>query len=297
MIDIRTFDTREWFFTTSFPGVRRCKSDAFKIEKEIFRGKTAFQDVFIFKSYSFGTILALDGIVQLSQSDEFIYHEIITHVPLLSHPDPRRFLVIGGGDGGVLREACKHPLKELYQVEIDKDIIALSKKYLPFLSKKAFFDKRLSIHFEDGLKFIGRYHDFFDVIVIDSTDPIGPGKALFEKEFYEKVYGALSANGIAIFQLGPFLDFDLLIKAAAKKLKTFFRHVYPVRLTMPCYGSGSEYCFMLASKKAALTKLTSSVINKRLASRMDKKVSSLKYYTPAVHCASLITPKLWQIEP
>ncbi len=297
MEDIRTFDTKEWFFTTAFPGVRRFKADAFKVEKEIYRGKTAFQDVFIFKSFSFGTILALDDIVQLSQSDEFIYHEMIAHVPLLSHPSPQRFLVVGGGDGGVLREAGKHPLKELYQVEIDKEIIALSKKYLPFLSKKAFCDKRLSIHFEDGFKFMDRYHNFFDVIVVDSTDPIGPGKVLFERKFYKKVYSSLTSNGMAIFQIGPFLDFDLLIKDAARKLKTFFRYVYPLRLTMPCYGSGSEYCFILASKKDVLTHLTPPVINKRLTSRLGRKASSLKYYTPALHCASFVMPKLWQVKP
>ncbi len=295
MTDMRIVDTKKWFIEVPFPGMRRCKTDVFKIEKEVYRGKTAFQDVFIFKSPGFGIMLALDGIIQLSQSDEFIYHEMIVHVPILAHPAPKRFLVIGGGDGGVLREACKYPLKELHQVEIDREIIQIAKEKLPFISKGAFSDKRLSISFEDGFKFISRYHKFFDVVVVDSTDPVGPGRVLFERAFYEKVYDALTREGIAIFQLGPFLDFEPVIRSAARKLKEFFAHVHPLRLPMPSYSCGSEYCFMLASKKIDPIKLTPSVIGKRLASRLGTKSSSLRYYTPAVHSASFVMPKLWQM--
>ncbi len=295
MTAIRVFDTKKWFVETSFPGARRCKTDVFKIEKEIYRGKTAFQEVFIFKSQGFGILLALDGIIQLSQSDEFIYHEMIVHVPLLSHPAPKRFLVVGGGDGGVLREACKYPLKELYQVEIDKEIIDLARKKLPFISKGAFADTRLSISVEDGFAFMGRHHGFFDAVVVDSTDPVGPGRVLFERRFYERVYHALTRKGIAIFQMGPFLDFDPMIKSAARKLRAFFPYVHPVRLPMPSYSCGSEYCFMLASKRIDPTKLTPAILSKRLASRLGPRVSSLRYYTPAIHSASLVMPKLWQI--
>ncbi len=288
-------DTAKWFVEASFPGARRCKTDLFKIEKEIYRGKTAFQEVFIFKSPGFGIMLALDGIIQLSQSDEFIYHEMIAHVPLLSHPAPQRFLVVGGGDGGVLREARKHPVRELYQVEVDREIVALAKKKLPFVSKGAFSDKRLSICFEDGFKFMGRYRNFFDVIVVDSTDPIGPGKVLFERTFYKKVCRALTPEGVAIFQLGPFLDFKPVIENAAKKLKTDFRYVYPLRLPMPSYSCGSEYCFMVASKKINPIKLAPARIAQRMVSRLGTKASALKYYTPAVHAASFVMPKLWQV--
>ncbi len=295
MTDIRKFDTKKWFIETPFPGARRCKTDIFRIEKEIYCGKTAFQKVLIFKTRGFGIVLALDGIVQLSQSDEFIYHEMIVHVPLLSHPAPKRFLVVGGGDGGVLREACKYPLKELYQVEIDQEIVELARKKLPFISNGAFSDKRLSIRFEDGFKVMGRYRRFFDVVVVDSTDPVGPGRVLFERPFYEKVYHALTREGVAIFQLGPFLDFDPVIKRAARTLQAFFPYVHPVRLPMPSYSCGSEYCFMLASKKINPATLTPAVLTKRLASRLGTHVSSLRYYTPAMHAASLIMPKLWQL--
>jgi spermidine synthase len=289
------FPHKQYFIETSFPGVRRYKTDIFRIDKEIFRGKSAFQEIFIFESPGFGKMLALDGIIQLSQSDEFIYHEIIAHVPLLSHPNPRRFLVVGGGDGGVMREARKHPLEELYQVEIDKEIVALAKKYLPFISRGSFSDSRLDLRFEDGNKFIRAHKDFFDVIVVDSTDPVGPGKVLFEGQFYRSVYEAMKAEGMAIFQLGPFLDFDLIVKPTARKLKKHFKYVHPVRLAMPSYSCGCEYCFMIASKKIDPAAISPAVIAQRLQSRLKDTAAALKYYTPEVHHASMVMPKLWQI--
>lgn len=289
------FNRRDFFIETSFPGARRRKTDIFKIDREIFKGRSEFQDIHIFESRGFGRILALDGIVQLSQSDEFIYHEIIAHAPLLSHPCPERFLVVGGGDGGVLREACKHPLKELFQVEIDHQIVDIARKYLPYISKGAFNDTRFTLCFEDGNKFIRKYNNFFDVIVVDSTDPVGPGKVLFGLDFYRALYDSLADDGIAIFQLGPFLDFNLIIKPAAKRLKSLFRRVCGVRLPMPSYSCGCEYCFMIASKKIDPRSLSSAMLDRRLTQRLGDKASSLKYYTPEIHQASLVLPKLWQI--
>jgi spermidine synthase len=284
-----------WFLETSFPGVRRFKKDEFRVDREIFKGKSSYQDIYIFESPGFGKMLALDGIIQFSQSDEFIYHEIIAHVPLLSHPDPRRLLVVGGGDGGVLREAVKHPLKEIYFVEIDREIVDVSKKYLSFVSQGSFSDKKVKIFFQDGRKFIKQYKDFFDVIIVDSTDPVGPGKALFQKDFYGEVAASLRGEGLAIFQLGPFLDFDLIIKPTARKLKSLFPYVNPVRLPMPSYSCGCEFCFMLASRKINPARVTPSVISRRLKERLAHKIPTLKYYSPAVHSASMLMPKMWQL--
>jgi spermidine synthase len=289
------FGREKWFLETSFPGVRRAKRDAFRIDKEIYKGKSKFQDIRIFESPGFGKILVLDGIIQLSQSDEFIYHEVITHIPLLSHPDPKRILVIGGGDGGVLREATKHPLKEIYFVDIDSSVVEFSKKHLNFISRGAFDDKRVKVFIEDGRKFIARHKNFFDVIVVDSTDPVGPGKVLFQAPFYQQVFNALTKDGLAIFQLGPFLDFDLIIKPTALKLKKMFSYVNPVRLAMPSYSCGCEYCFMLASRKIDPLKVGLPQIKKRLSSRLGSKISTLKYFTPQMFSASLTMPKLWQI--
>lgn len=291
-----SFKEREWFFETSFPGVRRCKVDAFRIKKQIYKGKTRFQDVFIFESPGFGKALTLDGIIQLSQADEFIYHEMIAHVPLITHPHPERMLIVGGGDGGALRESAKHPLKEIVMVEIDKEIVEVAKRYLPFISHGAFNDKRLKLCFENGKDLIRRYKDYFDVIIVDSTDPVGPGKALFAMNFYRDLAAAMKSDGIAIFQIGPFLDFELIIKDTAKKLRNLFTFVNPLRLPMPSYSCGSEYCFILASKKINPQRLSLAQVRKRLNSRLGRKLNTLRYYTPEMHLASLVMPKVWQIK-
>ncbi|MBU1998361.1 MAG: polyamine aminopropyltransferase [Candidatus Omnitrophota bacterium] len=289
------FPRKEWFLETSFPGVRRCKADAFRIQKEIYKGRSKFQDIYIFESPGFGKMLALDGIIQLSQADEFIYHEVISHIPLLSHPHPKHLLVIGGGDGGVLREAAKHPLKEIYFVDIDKQVVEVAKKYLSFISQGVFADKRVKVFFTDGKKLVRGHKNFFDVIVVDSTDPVGPGKVLFQLDFYRLVFDALKKDGIAIFQLGPFLDFDLIVKPTCRKLKELFTYVNPVRLPMPSYSCGSEYCFVMVSKKINPQAIPEKEIARRLRLRLTDKEKSLRYYTPSMHQASMAMPKLWQL--
>jgi spermidine synthase len=285
----------KWFLETSFPGVRRCKRDSFLISKEIFAGKSAFQDIRIFESPSFGKILVLDGIIQLSQSDEFIYHEMMSHVPLLSMAEPHRALVIGGGDGGVLRETTKHPLEKIDFVDIDGEVVSLCRKYLPFISRGAFSDRRVKIHIADGIKFIKASKGQYDLVVVDSTDPVGPGKVLFSFDFYRMVHESLTADGMAIFQLGPFLDFNLIVKPTAKKLGKFFRHINCIRLPMASYSCGCEYCFMIASKTTNPAKLPLALIQQRLRQRLGAKASGLKYYTPEIHLASMVMPKLWQL--
>jgi len=287
---------KKWFLETSFPGVRRCKRDSFLINKEIFKGRSKFQDIFVFESPGFGKMLALDGIIQLSQSDEFVYHEMIVHPALISHSNPKRVLVVGGGDGGVLRELLKYPLQEIHFVEIDKEVVRLSKKYLSFISKGAFDNPRVKIFFEDGRKFIQAKKNYYDVIIVDSTDPVGPGKVLFKLDFYRLVYRALKNDGIAVFQIGPFLDFDLIIRGIAANLGKLFKHVKPVRLAMPSYSCGCEYCFIIASKKTDPSNVALSQIDRRLKSRLKNKASALKYYTPQMHLASMVMPKMWQLK-
>ncbi len=287
---------KKWFLETSFPGVRRCKRDSFLINKEIFKGRSKFQNIFVFESPGFGKMLALDGIIQLSQSDEFVYHEMIVHPALISHSNPKKVLVVGGGDGGVLRELLKYPLEEIHFVEIDKEVVRLSKKHLPFISKGAFDNPRVKIFFEDGRKFIQAKKNYYDVIIVDSTDPVGPGKVLFKLDFYRLVYRALKNDGIAVFQIGPFLDFDLIIRGIAANLGKLFKHVKPLRLAMPSYSCGCEYCFIIASKKTDPSNVALSQISKRLKSRLKNKASMLKYYTPQMHLASMVMPKMWQLK-
>lgn len=289
------FDPKEWFVEAAFPGIRRCKRDIFGVKKEIFEGKSRFQDIRIFESPGFGRMLALDGIIQFSQSDEFIYHEMIVHPLLISHKNPKRFLVVGGGDGGVLREVSKHPLDELYMVDIDQEVVELCQKYLPFVSRGGFKDKRLKLLFADGKNFIRENRDFFDTIVVDSTDPVGPGKALFELNFYKSVYEALRKDGVAVFQMGPFLDYGLIVKGIAGRLKKLFKFVSPLRLPMPSYSSGCEYCFLLAAKTSDPAKISLKEITQRAQKRLGQKLPALKYYSPEIHQASLVMPKMWRL--
>lgn len=291
----KCFGKEKWFVETSFPGVRRAKRDTFRIDKEIFKGKSKFQDIYIFESPGFGKMLVLDGIIQLSQSDEFVYHEMIVHEPFMTHPNPKRVLVIGGGDGGVLREAVKYPGIQIDFVEIDCQVVDVCRKYLPFISKGAFSNKKVNVLFCDGLKFIAGKKDCYDVIIVDSTDPVGPGKVLFQMNFYKKVYNALKKDGIAVFQLGPFLDFDLIIRGIGRNLGRLFKFVNPFRLPMPSYSCGCEYCFMMASKTVDPAKVTTATVAQRVRQRLGAQENKLKYYTPAIHTASLVMPKLWQL--
>ncbi|MCM8763643.1 MAG: polyamine aminopropyltransferase [Candidatus Omnitrophica bacterium] len=290
-----SFDKKRWFLETPFPGVRRCKRDLFFVQKEIFRKRTKFQEVFIFSTPGFGKMLALDGIIQFSQMDEAIYHETIVHTTLLTHPSPERILIIGGGDGGVLREVCRHRvLKDIHMVEIDREIPSLCQKYLPFVSKGAFKDKRVHLFYEDGAGFIRKRRMAYDVVIVDSTDPVGPGKVLFEFAFYREVHKALDKNGVAIFQAGPFLDLKNIISDSVKSLKTLFKYVALLRLPMPSYSCGCEYCFILASKKYNPLKISQETLSSRCKSRINN-FSSLKYYNPAVHLASLVIPSFWKL--
>lgn len=162
--------------------------------------KSDFQDVLVFESENYGNVLVLDGVIQVTERDEFAYQEMIAHVPLFSHPNPKRVLVIGGGDGGVLREIAKHDsVEEIIICEIDKDVIDVSKKFLPTLAK-GFDDPRVQVKIMDGAKFMDENQGSFDVIITDSSDPVGPASVLFETPFYDGMFRALKPGGIVCTQ-------------------------------------------------------------------------------------------------
>jgi spermidine synthase len=279
---------KNWFFEKAIPNLRIEETTklAIKIKKKIFSGRSKYQKIEIIDTYPLGRILVLDGIIQLSQVDEFIYHEMITHLPLLYYPNPKKVLIIGGGDGGTLRETLKHPIKEVYLVEIDKKVIDISKKYLPFVSKNVFRERRVKIFIGDGLKFIKNYKNFFDVIIIDSTDPIGPSVSLFSKKFYQEVYRALNKNGIMITQSGTLFAQFSQVKKIFNNLKTVFPFVKIHLATIPAYGEG-EFSFTVGSKKVNLERINPAVI-KNIYKKINLKT---KYYSPEIHFSSAILPK------
>ncbi len=235
-----------WFSELHTPYVKF----SIQIDKQLHSEQTEFQRIDIFESKEFGRMMVLDGYVMLTEKDEFIYHEMIVHVPMAVHPNPKRVLIIGGGDGGTARELLRYKnVESVDLVEIDERVVDISRKYLPQTACR-FDDERLHCYFEDGLKFIRHCDNEYDLIIVDSTDPFGPGEGLFTKEFYGNCYKALKEDGIMVNQHeSPFYDEDAFAmqRAHQRIVKSFpISRVYQAHI--PTYPSG-HWLFGFASKK------------------------------------------------
>lgn len=235
-----------WFSELHTPYVKF----SIQIDKQLHSEQTEFQRIDIFESKEFGRMMVLDGYVMLTEKDEFIYHEMIVHVPMAVHPNPKRVLIIGGGDGGTARELLRYKnVESVDLVEIDERVVNISRKYLP-QTACSFDDERLHCYFEDGLKFIRHCNNEYDLIIVDSTDPFGPGEGLFTKEFYGNCYKALKEDGIMVNQHeSPFYDEDAFAmqRAHQRIVKSFLiSRVYQAHI--PTYPSG-HWLFGFASKK------------------------------------------------
>jgi spermidine synthase len=277
----KKFLGKSWFFEEFIPGEPKTSTWGFQIEKEIYSGESKFQKIEVFDTKEFGRIFVLDGEVQLSTKDEFVYHEMLVHPAMFCHKNPEKVLIIGGGDGGALREVVKHPVKEIYLVDIDKKVIEISRKYLPSVSKGAFGDKRLKIFNEDALRFVKRYKNFFDIIIEDLTDPSGPSVKLWEPGFFKDIYRALKGNGIAAFQSGYLRE--PFAKKARKNIKKVFPFLKIHRAFVPCFLF-DEHTFSSGSKKINFNKISFDAIEKKY-----KKLNlKTRYYSPEIHFASTI---------
>lgn len=221
-----------------------------KVDKQLYSGKSDFQRIDVFQSEEFGRFLTLDGYMMLTEKDEFIYHEMIVHVPMAVNPDIKNVLVIGAGDGGVVRELTRYSTVEnIDMVEIDEQVIEVCKEYLP-KTACAFDDKRVHIVIQDGLKFIRKCENKYDLIIVDSTDPFGPGEGLFTKEFYGNCYKALNETGIMVNQHeSPFYHDDAVaMQRAHKRIVESFPISKVYQAHIPTYPSG-HWLFGFASKK------------------------------------------------
>lgn len=210
--------------------------------------KTPYQELTVLETRQFGRMLVLDGMVQTTIADEFVYHEMITHVAMQTHPCPRRVLVVGGGDGGVLRELVKYSVVEkAVLVEIDGEVVETSREYLPEISS-ALDHPRVEIIIEDGIAHVQKHREHYDVIIVDSTEPVGPATALFTREFYQDAHAALREDGIFVAQTeSPFFNRDL-IRDAYCQLESIFPLAYLYLASIPTYPSGL-WSFILASKE------------------------------------------------
>ena len=287
--------SKKWFKEKNPLGKRAGNiQHSFLIEKILFEGKTKFQKVLIFNNPLYGKIFCLDNIVQFSEIDEFVYHEMISHPVLFSHPKPETILIIGGGDGGVLREVLKHPVKRVDFVELDKEIINISKKYLPFVCQSSFSDRRVNIYNLPGEKFIKEYKNLYDIIIVDCTNPAPEdiSSSLYSLEFYKDVFLALKKDGMMITLGASFLDFENFIKKYSQKLKKVFPHVTIFKFCMPSYHCG-QYSFLAASKKVNFEKVDFKEVEKKFDEMAKNKKFS--YYSPKIHQASLIMPRIWKL--
>jgi spermidine synthase len=257
----------------------------FQVLRVVHREKTDFQELAIFETQAFGRVLALDGIIQTTERDEFIYHEMLAHVPLLAHGRVRRVLIIGGGDGGALREVLRHPVDHATMVEIDGQVMDLCREHLPGLSAGAFDDPRARVLVDDGIRFMAETTESFDVIIVDSSDPVGPNEVLFTDAFYADCRRRLTPGGVLITQSGvPFLQRAEVI-SGYKRLKPHFADVGFYVIAVPTYVGG----FMIlswASDDFDLRRQPKPVLAERYAAvGLDTR-----YYSPAMHKAAFALP-------
>ncbi|MBI3711122.1 MAG: polyamine aminopropyltransferase [Proteobacteria bacterium] len=274
--------TDGWFEEKLFPHVRQ----TFEITRTLFRERTEHQDLVIFETPTFGRVLALDDIVQVTEKDEYVYHEMMTHVPILAHGKVRKVLIIGGGDGGILREALKHKVEKVTMVEIDRGVVDMCLKYMPSIPVKAFADKRTDLVIDDGAKFMAKAGEKYDVIVVDSTDPIGPGEVLFTEEFYRNCRQRLTDSGILVNQNGvPFMQ-DSEVTMTYKRRRKHFKDTGFYVAAVPTYYGG----FMTLGWASPNPK-NRAVPQAAIEARYKAARLKTKYYTPAIHKAAFALPR------
>lgn len=260
-------------------------AQTFHVSRELVRRKTDFQELVIFENPYHGRVLALDGIIQTTERDEFVYHEMLAHVPLFAHGSPKRVLIVGGGDGGILREVLRHPVETATLVEIDGAVVDLCREHLPGLSAGAFDDPRTRLIIGDGIGFVAETAETFDLIIVDSTDPVGPGEGLFTEAFYGDCKKRLTAGGIVVTQNGvPHFQPEELARSG-RRLRPHFADVSCYLAVVPTYVGG----FMAmgwATDDVGLRKLTEA----ELAPRFARAGIATRYYSPAVHAAAFALP-------
>ncbi len=259
----------------------------FKMDKVVFEVKTEHQDLVIFENPRYGRVLALDNIIQLTEKDEYSYHEMMAHVPLLAHGNAKKVLIIGGGDGGVLREVVKHKSVEMATlVDIDRGVIEMSQKYLPTLSNGAFDNPKTRIIIADGLDFVKTTEEKFDVVICDSTDPIGPGESLFTPEFFAECKRVLNAGGILVNQNGvPFVQ-GSCVTDTYDIFKEHFAAPGFYLVSVPVYVGG-QMTLGWGTDNPDYARVSLE----ELRLRMQDIEGSLKYYTPEVHQAAFALPQ------
>ena len=260
---------------------------AFDVEEVLFEQQTDSWHLIIFRNSVYGTVMALDGIIQTTERDEFVYHEMLTHVPLIAHGNAKRVLIIGGGDGGILREVCRHAsVEHVTQVEIDQAVIDMCKEYLPNHSAGAFDDPRARIVIADGVEFVNQTEEKFDVIISDCTDPVGPGEVLFSSRFYAGCKNLLNEGGVFVAQNGvPFLQQDEVI-TTRRRLSPYFADQSFYTAAVPTY-IGGVMTLAWGCDDHAVRQHDLATLQRRYAESGIKT----RYYNPEMHYGSFCLPQ------
>ena len=259
----------------------------FRMDKLLHEVRTEHQHLVIFENPRMGRVMALDGVIQTTEADEFIYHEMLTHVPILAHGAARKVLIIGGGDGGMLREVSKHrSVEQITMVEIDGTVVDMCKEFLPEHSKGAYDDPRLNLVIDDGMRFVATTTEKFDVIISDSTDPIGPGEVLFSENFYQACRRCLNEGGVLVTQNGtPFMQLDG-VQNTAGRMNGLFADWHFYMAAVPTYIGGAMTVAWGATN-AALRQVPLDTLRQRFAG----SGIVTRYYNPEVHQGAFALPQ------
>ena len=271
----------DWYFETERSGF----AQGVRVRERLLSEQTGFQELEIIDTDPFGRALVLDQALQTSERDEFMYHEMIVHVPLMTHPDPRRVLIIGGGDGGTLRRVLEHPRAAPTQVEIDRRVIDACRAHIPSIGAGAFEDARAQVVIGDGIAFVRDSQGQFDVVIVDSTDPVGPAIQLFEAPFYRDVASALAEDGLMVAQSSS----PLFMAGELRSQVAHMRQVFPIVRTylgvVPGYPGGL-WSYTIGSLHHDPTTVDRLTIQRRLS----EAGIETHYYTADIHLASFVLP-------
>ncbi len=276
-------DDGTWYVETLHEGLRT----SIQVRRVLFDSRTEHQRLVIAESVAFGTLVMLDGVTQLTMADEYVYHEMLSHVPVLAHGSVREVLVVGGGDGGMIEELFKHrTIERVTLAELDAGVIELARAHLPMLSNGAFDDPRLEVVIGDGKDYVATTDRRFDLVIVDSTDPIGPGEALFTLSFYADCHRILRPDGIVVTQNGvPFFQ-PAELEATVRAFNALFADATCYLAAVPTYVGGFM-AFGWGSDDPSLRRVALATIEERFAATGI----ATRYYTPQVHLASFALPR------
>ncbi len=277
---------REWITDQGGPGF----AHIYRVGALLYDGRSAYQRIRVIDNADFGRMLILDDAVQTTERDDFIYHELLAHVPLCTHPAPRRVLIVGGGDGGLLREVLRHPIDHATMVELDRDVVEVTHRLMPSVPGDAFDDRRTRLLIEDGIKFAKETSERFDVGLVDSTDPKGPSLGLFSREFYGDMARKLGPSGVLAVQSGSPLYQQDVIAMVCRNMTPHFRWVRTYLGTVPTYP-GVLWTFTIGTQGRDPAALDPNEVADRLHG------IATQYYTPAAHRGIFDLPPFLRATP